>query len=353
MRFKSFTYVLLPLSIVALLLQFSIIPFAIIPIMLTAASVLTILFCMERSISTDGISQTLLLVLVSLHIPALLLVLGIIPFAFIPIMITSAASTLTILFAFQCLIDYINAKRECDGTPLELSARDDRAETYILADLAKTLHITAATKTEDMIKALKVLGITQSHGEISPREINTAYKKASLQNHPDKGGRTEMFQVIDDAKRKLIEGIELKQDLLEIAQGLDLAKSIESMVCLSKGKKDLRERLGKLKIDNTQFRKEIINSLIGLISIIKCIAYGKNTDNTTEIKNFKEQAKHLKEEVIYLQEEQAELEPTQAAELEPTQTAEINPQIAMAADKFTGESSSSTPLPDSSMFANN
>jgi len=366
---------------IAILAQLAITPFAITPIMLTAASTLTILFLYAWVIdhflvvaAKNG----------SLTFTKILLVLGANNGANngasysirnrqyrMTAQMWAAANghtEVTIALMEQGADIYSNAPNLGTGNlfnpmgntmefglwiSLNIAAHHSQDETY-LAMFAKAITMLSAEKstitiTKDMIEPLKILGISQSYGEISPKEI----KKASLQNHPDKGGSNESFHAVEGAHRKLLTdrikdktggtfSIELKQDLLEIAEGLDLAKSIASldkiMAGLNKDKEGLREELEFLKTQNTSCRECIVVSIeFELCNIGKL--------NGTHRKHFtplKERVMILKEKVKSLQEELSSLQANQGY----TRAAEINPQPAMAAAKLTEEKNSSTPLPE-------
>ena len=147
MRFKSFTYVLLPLSIVALLLQLSIIPFAIIPIMLIAASIFAVLY--------------------------------------------------------QGLRQYYGGQE--DRTEKSLNEHEDEAQQNIVnyGSLLEAAQQQTLKITPDMLSSLKIIGIYNEGGEISPDEIKKAYKKAALKNHPDKGGNNDRFIAVKKAYDKI------------------------------------------------------------------------------------------------------------------------------------------------------
>ena len=173
MRFKSFTYVLLPLSIVALLLQLSIIPFAIIPLIAAAAA---------AAVAAVGV------------------------------LIATVKDPLK-----QCYGGQENR------TNKGLDEHEDDAQknlanygSMLEAAQQKTLKI-----TPDMLSSLTVIGISQLEGEISPDEIKKAYKKAALKNHPDKGGNNDRFIAVKQAYDKIIECCSSQNQIAELLQKVE------------------------------------------------------------------------------------------------------------------------------------
>ncbi|MBP6892168.1 DnaJ domain-containing protein [Candidatus Babeliales bacterium] len=68
-------------------------------------------------------------------------------------------------------------------------------------DQANSLSITKPT-TKEFAAALKILGL-EDRPLISQFDIDAAYKKLALKYHPDKGGDSEMFKVLNEAKEIL------------------------------------------------------------------------------------------------------------------------------------------------------
>ena len=145
MRFKSFTYVLLPLSIVALLLQFSIIPFAITPIMLTAALILTGLFIYLEVISIfllvaaeNGYTETVNTLLdagADVNVKS--------EYGYTPLHLAIEKGSLDIV---QALIDKeanVNAKDIFGQTPLHYAAKHGHLDVVKALIVAKDIGLNA------------------------------------------------------------------------------------------------------------------------------------------------------------------------------------------------------------------
>ena len=170
MRFKSFTYVLLPLSIVALLLQLSIIPFAIIPLIAAAAV------------------------------------------AAVGVLIATVKDPLK-----QCYGGQENR------TNKSLDEHEDEAQQNIVnyGSLLEAAQQQVLKITPDMLSSLKIIGIYNEGGEISPDEIKKAYKKAALKNHPDKGGNNDRFIAVKQAYDKIIECCSSQNQIAELLQKVE------------------------------------------------------------------------------------------------------------------------------------
>jgi len=118
--------------------------------------------------------------------------------------------------------------KQCYGgqenrTNKSLDEHEDEAQQNIVnyGSLLEAAQQQVLKITPDMLSSLKIIGIYNEGGEISPDEIKKAYKKAALKNHPDKGGNNDRFIAVKQAYDKIIECCSSQNQIAELLQKVE------------------------------------------------------------------------------------------------------------------------------------